>query len=152
MEQSVSVGVEEAVKDQSSDDPARKPLIALSSFAGVAVVTGTFLYCYPDTLQAVRRAMILMHDLSGDLMILSGAVYLWIHLKRVWRMWRMKLSRWSGYVAVAVWIIAAVTGVYGQIWDMKSGSDAWTIHTISSVALVVLACFHGGYGLRRRFQ
>ena len=150
MQQPMEVAAPAAV--QESDDPARRPLIWLAVFASIATTTGTFIYCYPDTLEVVFRGMVIVHDVTGDLTILAGAWYLTIHLKRTWRMWRRVLQRWSGYAAVAVWIVAAVTGVYGQIAPMPSGSTMSTIHAISATALVIIGCVHGGYGLRRYFK
>lgn len=134
------------------DDPARRPLIALSTFAFIAVVTGTFIYCYPNTMESLQKGMVVTHDLSGDLTIACSIWYLTIHLKRVWRMWRRVLQRWSGYVAVAIWVAAAGTGIYGQLEPMPAESVMGIIHIVSAVAAVVLGCFHGGYGLRRKLR
>jgi hypothetical protein len=147
--QSVDVGAADRV-ESLIDDPARRPLIALSTFAFIAVVTGTFMYCYPNTMEALQTAMVWIHDVSGDLTLLAGAWYLTIHLKRVWRMWRRVLQRWSGYVAVGIFALAGGTGIYGQLYPMPDDSPAGIMHIISSIAAVVLGCFHGGYGLRRK--
>ncbi len=133
-------------------DPARRPLYVVAVMAFIATVTGTFIYAYPNTLQSVRSAMIVVHDLSGDLLVVAGVWYLWIHLARTWRMKKRHLSRWSGYVAVLLWIVAAATGVFGQLVAMPSGSTPSTLHAISGIALLVLGCFHGAYGLRRYFR
>ncbi len=133
-------------------DPARRPLILLAALALIATTTGTFIYCYPDTMKVVFDGMVVVHDLSGDLALVVGGWYLWIHLKRTWRMWRRVLQRWSGYVAVLVWIVAAATGIYGQLVPMPSGSTMSTIHIVSAVALVASGCFHAAYGLRRYFK
>src|SRR5688500_20370870 len=95
--QSVEVGATSSVQSLI-DDPARRPLIALSTSAFIAVVTGTFMYCYPNTMESLQRAFVLIHDVSGDLTLIAGAWYLTVHLKRVWRMWRRVLQRWSGYI------------------------------------------------------
>ncbi|MEQ9502642.1 MAG: hypothetical protein RIT81_37570 [Deltaproteobacteria bacterium] len=146
----------ESVELQSSAaeavDPARRPLIFLAALATIATTTGTFIYCYPDTMKVVFDGMIVVHDISGDLAIVVGGWYLWLHLKRTWRMWRRVLQRWSGYITVLVWLVAAGTGVYGQFVPMPSGSTISTIHVISAIALVALGCFHSGYGLRRYFK
>jgi hypothetical protein len=96
--------------------------------------------------------MVLVHDASGDVTLAAGAWYLFIHLKRVWRMWRRVLQRWSGYFAVLVWVVAGGTGIYGQLEPMPSTSTAGLVHIVSSIAAVVLGCFHGGYGLRRKMR
>jgi hypothetical protein len=149
--QSVEVGAASSVQSLI-DDPARRPLIALSTSAFIAVVTGTFMYCYPNTMESLQQAFVLMHDVSGDLTLVAGAWYLTIHLKRVWRMWRRVLQRWSGYVAVLIFALAAGTGVYGQLYPMPAESIAGITHIIASIAAVVLGCFHGGYGLRRKLR
>jgi hypothetical protein len=149
--QSVDVGAAGGIASLI-DDPARRPLVVLSTSALIAVVTGTFIYCYPNTMEALQTAMIWIHDASGDLTLIAGTWYLAIHLKRVWRMWRRVLQRWSGYIAVLVFGAAGGTGVYGQLYPMPSESTMSTIHVISAIAAVVLACFHGGYGLRRKLR
>ena len=147
--QSVEVGASAGVMSLV-DDPARRPLIALSTFASIAVVTGTFIYCYPNTMEALQKAMVLIHDVSGDLTLVAGAWYLTVHLKRVWKMWRRVLQRWSGYVAVAIFACAGGTGIYGQLYPMPNDSAIGILHIISAIAAVVLGCFHGGYGLRKK--
>ena len=133
-----------------AEEPARRPLIILSTVASLATVTGTFIYSYPETLASVRQAMIWLHDIAGDLMVVAGAIYLWIHLKRTWRMRKLGLSWWTGIVTIAVFVVVAATGIYGQVEPMPSGSTLSTLHSVSTIALLALACFHGGYGLRRR--
>ncbi len=149
--QSVDVGAADQVRSLI-DDPARRPLIALSAAAFIAVVTGTFMYCYPSTMETFQRSMVVVHDVSGDLTVVAGVWYLAIHLKRVWRMWRRVLQRWSGYFAVGVWSVAAGTGIYGQIYPMPTESVMGVLHVVTAIAVVVLGCFHGGYGLRRKFR
>jgi hypothetical protein len=150
MEQSAPVAADRLV--DAIDDPARRPLIIVSVAGLVAVVTGTFMYSYPTTLEALQSGMVLVHDASGDVTLAAGAWYLFIHLKRVWRMWRRVLQRWSGYFAVLVWVVAGGTGIYGQLEPMPSTSTAGLVHIVSSIAAVVLGCFHGGYGLRRKMR
>ena len=61
------------------------------------------------------------------------------------------LSPWATLlIIVALFLAVAATGVYGQLAPMPSGSLLSTVHSVGSVALVALACFHGAYGLRRR--
>ena len=132
-------------------DPARRPLVVLSWTASVVIITGTFLYTYPTTLRMVERIMVALHEFGGDAMILVGFWYLWNHLARTWRMWRFKLSRWSGYIAIAAFAVSAVSGGYGQLVELESDGTPWKLHVISSIVLVVMACVHGAYGLRRRF-
>src|SRR5688572_23558324 len=135
--QSVDVGTAQGLV-ALIDDPARRPLIALSTSAFLAVVTGTFIYCYPNTMQSLQTAMVWIHDVTGDITLIAGAWYLAIHLKRVWRIWRRVLQRWSGYVAVLIFALAGGTGVYGQLYPMPSESTMSTIHVISAIAAVVL--------------
>lgn len=149
MQTPLEVGVQAA--PEVSDDPARRPLMLMAVFASIATITGTFVFCYPDTLEIVFDSMVVIHDITGDLTIVAAVWYLTIHLKRTWRMWRRVLQRWSGYVSVLVWGAAAVTGVYGQFVEMPSGSTMSTLHAISATAAVVLTCVHSGYGLRRYF-
>lgn len=136
----------------SQPEATRKALIAASIFASIATVTGTFLYCYPSTMKVVRDAMVLTHDVSGDLTIAAAVVYLWLHLKRTWRMWRFKLSRRSGYVAVAAWLTSGATGVYGQLTPMPAESPIGLVHMFSSVIAIVLASAHAYMGLKRHFR
>lgn len=146
-----NAGVASKPEAEARVDPARRPLIIAAIAASIAVTTGTFIFCYPNTLEAIRRGMIIVHDISGDITIVAAVWYLSIHLKRTWRMWRYVLSRWTGYVALTVWAVVAVTGVYGQIFDMPTESVMSWIHIASSAIAVVIVCFHGGYGLRRHF-
>jgi hypothetical protein len=149
--QSVDVGAAERVAPLV-EDSARRPLVALSTFAFIAVCTGTFMYCYPNTMEGLQTAMVVTHDVSGDLTLAATAWYLAIHLKRVWRMWRRVLQRWSGYFAVAVFAGSGVTGIYGQLYPMPAESVMGIVHIVSSIAAVVIGCFHGGYGLRRKLR
>lgn len=149
--QSVDIGSADRVASLI-DDPARRPLIALSTAALIAVVTGTFMYCYPATMETLQQAMARIHEVSGDVTLAAGAWYLAVHLKRVWRMWRRVLQRWSGYVAIGIFAVAGGTGIYGQLYPMPSDSTLGVVHILTSIAAVVLACFHGGYGLRRKLR
>ena len=142
---------QEAPSRTVAEEHSRRALIAFVAGAFVATTTGTFIFCYPNTMRSVMRVMMWTHDLSGDFTILSAVYYLSVHLKKVWRMWRMVLSRWTGYVAVTVWLVAATTGVYGQFIEMSTATTVGLVHAISSIAAVVLASIHGGYGLRRYF-
>lgn len=149
--ESVAESVQRAPSEEAVD-PARRPLIVLSWIASVVITTGTFLYTYPTTLRVVEQVMVALHAYGGDLMTLVGIWYLVHHLSRTWRMWRFKLSRWSGYVAVTAFLISAVSGVYGQVVELPSDTVAWQLHVVSSIVLVVMGCVHGAYGLRRRFS
>ena len=100
----------------------------------------------------LQKAMVIIHDVSGDITILAGIWYLTVHLKRVWRMWRRVLQRWSGYVTVAIFGAAAGTGIYGQIYPMPAESVPGFVHIVTAIAAVVVGCFHGGYGLRRKMR
>jgi hypothetical protein len=131
-----------------SDDPARPRLIALAWLGSFSTITGVGLYSYPSTLGVIRRGLIIAHDVIGDLLVAVAIAYFIVHLARTWRMKKRVVSRWTGYVAITAFAIAAVTGIYGQVADMPSGSAASWVHAISSLALVVLACFHGAWGLR----
>ena len=152
MLQSARFAVDPSPPSAEPYDPARRPLIALSVCAFVATVTGTFVYAYPESFAAIRREMIVVHDVSGDLTLLAGALYLRHHLVRTWRMWRRVLSRFTGYLAVLVLAVAGGTGIYGQFYDMPSDSWPGMLHIGFAIASLVLACFHGGYGLRHRFR
>ena len=132
------------------EEPARIPLIALSTATSVAVVTGTFTYAYPETLAAVRPQMLWVHELSGDAMIVSAAVYLVIHLKRTWRLRKLALSWWTGLLVAAVLAVCAASGVAGQLSEL-SVTWYWA-HVVSSVIVVAGACFHSAYGLMRRLR
>ena len=59
------------VRRPYADEPARRPLIALAILASIATVTGTFMYTYPETMAPIQDEMVLVHDVSGDLMILA---------------------------------------------------------------------------------
>jgi hypothetical protein len=91
-----------------------------------------------------------VHDISGDLLLVGGVFYLVAHLRKTWRMKRLKISRWTGYFAVASWLVAGGTGIYGQIYPMASRSTISWVHALASLALIVLACFHGAWGFFRR--
>lgn len=133
-------------------DRAWRPLLWLLWLTCIATATGTFIYTYPSTLESVRQVMIWAHDLSGDLLIATAALYLALHLPRTWRMWKWVLSRWSGYLAVLIFAVAAGSGLYGQLVAWEPGDWIWRAHMIGSVAWVVLGSFHAAVGLRRRYR
>lgn len=127
-------------------------MIAQSVCAVVATMTGTLAYTYPETLRAIRAPLIFIHDLSGDLLILAVLAYLWLHLHRTWKLRRLALSWWTGLASVLVFALVALTGIYGQLAPMPSGSLPSTAHLLGGLAVVALACFHGAHGLRRRIR
>lgn len=129
---------------------ARQSLIALAVLASIAAVTATGTYSYPETLAPIRGLLVLLHDVSGDAAIVVSGVYLYLHLTRTWRMKRQRLSRYSGLVLVGIWSITALTGLYGQLFVLEQGTLAWQLHAVTSVAIIVLACFHGAWAFRPR--
>ena len=135
-----------------AEEPARYPLIALAVATCVAVVTGTFTYAYPQTLAPILPGMRLVHDVSGDVMLLTGAVYLYIHLQRTFRLGKLALSWWSGIGVVMVFAGAGATGIYGQLHVLLDDVPLYWTHIVCSIALVAGACFHGANGLRRRLR
>lgn len=135
-----------------SEEPARYPLIALSAATCTAILTGTFTYSYPETLKPILPQMRLVHDLSGDVMLVTGAVYLYIHLQRTFRLGKLALSWFSGVAVTAVFAAAGFTGIYGQLHSLFDDRGLYWMHVVSSIALVAGACFHGAIGLRRRLQ
>lgn len=139
-----------AITASLRDKRARQSLIALAVFASIAAITATGTYSYPETLAAVRGPLILLHDVSGDAAIVMSGLYLYLHLSRTWRMKRQRLSRYSGLVLVAIWSVTAVTGLYGQLFVLESGSLPWRLHAVTSIAIIVLACFHGAWAFRPR--
>lgn len=147
-----SAEFDRAAARAQATDLARKLLVSLAVLGSVATITGTIIFCYPTTLGPLQPWMVLFHDVSGDLTIPFGIAYVWVHLKRVWRMKRRTASRWSGYFTIGFWLIAAATGVYGQIEPMLSGSALSRVHLVSSIALIVIVCFHGAWGLRPKLQ
>lgn len=141
-----------APRRRYADEPARTPLIALSTFASIALTTGTLMYTYPETLRPIRTPMEWTHDVSGDLMIAAAVVYLWIHLKRTFGLKKRAVSTWTGYLSVAFVTVLSVTGVYGQIEPLEPGSALHWAHLVCAVIATVLGCFHGVHGLRRRLR
>ncbi len=135
-----------------AEEPARYPLIALSAATCLAVLTGTFTYSYPETLAPILPQMRLVHDLSGDAMLVTGVVYVWIHLQRTFRLGKLALSWWSGIGVVSVFAAAGATGVYGQTAVLSESTELYWAHIVCSIALVAGACFHGANGLRRRIR
>lgn len=134
------------------NDPARPWLIAIAIVGCIATISGTLIYTYPETLGALIGPMRLSHEVSGDLSLILGVGYLNAHLRRVWRMKRRTASRWSGYVSIGAWIAAGATGVWGQISEMVAGSAAWWVHVVASIALIVVASFHGAWGFAPRLR
>ncbi len=94
--------------------------------------------------------MALIHELSGDAAILLTALYLWNHLSRTWRMKKATISRWTGLCVVGLASLCALTGVYGQVTELERGSALWFLHFVSSVAIILGACFHGLWAYRPR--
>lgn len=139
-----------AIVSSLREKRARQSLVALSVLASVAAVTATGLYSYPETLGPVRRPLVLLHDVSGDAAIVVSALYLYLHLSRTWRMKKQRLSRYSGLVLVGLWSVTALTGIYGQLFPLEQGTWPWRLHAVTSVAIVVLACFHGAWAYRPR--
>ena len=135
-----------------SEEPARYPLIALSAATCSAIVTGTFTYSYPETLKPILPQMRLVHDISGDIMLVTGAIYLYIHLQRTFRLGKFALSWFSGIGVTVVFAVAGFTGVYGLLDDLIDDAGLYWMHIIASIALVASACFHGAIGLRRRLR
>lgn len=118
----------------------------------MAIVTGTFTYAYPETLAPIRDELVLVHDVAGDAMLLSGVVYLAIHLRRTLRLNKLALSWWTGLAVVMVFVVAGATGIFGQLRALSPGTTLYWAHIVSSIALVAGACFHGANGLRRRLR
>lgn len=135
-----------------SREPARVPLIALGAAACAAIVTGTFTYAYPETLAPIRGELLLAHEIAGDAMLLSGALYLAIHLRRTLRLYKLALSWWTGIGVLTMFAVAGGTGVYGQLRALSASGSLYWAHVVSSIALVAGACFHGANGLRRRLR
>jgi hypothetical protein len=135
-----------------SEEPARYPLMALSAATCSAVITGTFTYAYPETLKPILPQMRWVHDVSGDAMLATGAVYLYIHLQRTFRLGKLALSWWSGIAVACVFAASGATGVYGQARSLLDDESLYWTHIICSIALVAGACFHGANGLRRRLR
>lgn len=131
---------------------ARKWLVLLIASSSVAITTATFTYAYPETLAPIRGPLLLLHDLSGDAALIALFVYLVVHLRRVWRIKRQRDSRWTGYLAVALWLLAGGTGLYGQIFVLESGTLAYRLHLITAIALIGASGIHGGLGYRRRLR
>jgi len=133
-------------------EPARRPLIALATLASIATVTGTFMYAYPETMAPIRGEMVLVHDVSGDLMIVVTFWYLWVHLKRTFGLKKRAVSTWTGYTVVSVMAILYGTGVWGQIEEMAAGTPLHGTHLATAVIVIMVGCFHGVFGMRRRLR
>jgi formate-dependent nitrite reductase membrane component NrfD len=125
-------------------------LIALTVCIVTAATTATGLYSYPETLAELETSFIVIHDISGDLAILITGVYLIGHLSRTWRMKKMKFNRYSGLFILAVWGVAAATGVWGQFVPLVDHTPVWWIHFVTSMASVIVACAHGAWAFRPR--
>lgn len=126
----------------------RRTLIALAVLVVIAAMSATLTYSYPQTLGVLHAPMLLIHDLSGDAAVLASGLYLWLHLSRTWRMKKLTSSRYSGLFGVFLWFLAAVTGVYGQVAPFERGDPLYTLHIITSLGSVVLACGHGAWAFR----
>lgn len=132
------------------DRTARRILVALAVLVLTAATTATGLYSYPETLAMIRGPMIVIHDVCGDVALVLTGVYLNIHLRRTWRMKKLKLSRWSGIVVVGIWTVAGVTGVYGHFFPLEHGSWWWRLHFWPALATIVIVSFHGAWAYRPR--
>lgn len=129
---------------------ARFWLLALIAALAVASVTGVLAFCYPVTLGPLRASVLLAHDVSGDLAVLASLGYLWLHLGRVWGLRRKALSWRTGLIGLGLWAVASLTGIYGQFRPLADSYALWLAHAVASVAFILLACFHGLWGLRVR--
>ena len=127
---------------------AHRALYALAGAVTVAATSGGLLFAYPETLGATRGAFVWLHDLSGDAAVALSVGYLWLHLPRTWPMRRQRVSRWTGLGSVAVWGIAAVTGLMGQVGPLEGWPRA--LHLGTSVGILVLVSFHGAWAYRPR--
>lgn len=135
---------------QQHDARARVYLILLTVLVSIAATTATGLYSYPETLAAIETPMIVVHDVSGDVALCVSGLYLVNHLQRTWRMKRLKVSRWSGLVVVALWLVAGATGIYGHVVPLEEGSWLWRLHFVAALATIILVCFHGAWAFRPR--
>lgn len=134
------------------DARARAYLIALAVLASIAAVTATGLYSYPETLGPIAAPMVVLHLASGDLAVVVSGLYLLNHLARTWKMKKLKVSRWSGLVVVALWLVASATGVWGHFVVLEEGGWLWRLHFVASLATIILVCFHGAWAFRPRRQ
>jgi hypothetical protein len=132
------------------DKRARQYLVALGVLVSVAASTALGTYSYPETLKIIRGPMIFLHDASGDIAILISGLYLNNHLRRTWRMKRQTVSRWTGIVTVGIWTVSALTGIYGHLLPLEHGGWPWRLHFLSSLATIVIVCFHGAWAYRPR--
>jgi hypothetical protein len=129
---------------------ARQYLITLAVMASIGAVTATGLYSYPETLAAIERPMVWLHDISGDIAILVTGLYLFNHLQRTWRMKKAKLSRYSGIFVVGIWCVGGATGIYGQFAPLVESSWPWRLHFVTCLASIIIVCFHGAWAYRPR--
>lgn len=125
-------------------------MIGLSIAAFIATCTAAGTYAYPETLAAIRAPMVLIHELSGDVAVALTVLYLVNHLARTWRMKKALVSRWTGIALVALAVVSALTGLYGQFVSLEQGSLLWWLHFVSSVVIILGACFHGLWAYRPR--
>jgi MFS family permease len=131
---------------------ARIYLITLSALFFLAACTATATYSYPETFGPWMRGLIIAHDAIGDIAIVVSLLYITNHLKKTWKMRRATVSRYTGLVVVGMWVITSLTGIYGHFYDLTDGSLLWQLHFVTSVAIIVLACFHGVWAYRPRKQ
>jgi hypothetical protein len=147
------IGVDRAAARAQSTDLARRLLIALGILGFVVTTSGTLLFAYPSSIVgALRTATVWSHEITGDLTLGVLVWYLVVHLGRVWRMKRRQLSKWTGYASAGLWALAGGTGLYGQFVALTAGEAPWLVHLASSVALIVVVCFHGAWGLRPKMR
>lgn len=127
---------------------------SLRWFAGGAALcagSGALLYCYAVTLAPWRTYLVWLHDASGDAAVVLLGVYLVQHVQRTWPLRGDRaLPWWTGLAAVGAWVIASATGVYGQWVPLERYSLIWWLHSLGSLAAVVLAGFHAVSGFRAR--
>ena len=129
---------------------ARIYLIALATLFFFAASTATAMYSYPETMADYMRGLIISHDVIGDIAIVVSLLYIVNHLQKTWKMRRATVSRYTGLSVVGLWTVASVTGIYGHFVELVDGSLLWQLHFVTSVAIVILACFHGIWAYRPR--
>ena len=124
-------------------------LIWFAYTAALSAGSGALLYCYWSQLGAARAVMAVVHEFSGDVAVLLLVVYSWGHLRRTWILRRKRaLSWWVGVGAATAWVLAAVTGVFGQLWTLRDSPVLWWLHAVGSFAALVIVCFHAVHGFR----
>lgn len=138
-------------RDAKGDVRITRSLKWFAYAASICATTGTFLYCYDESLALVRAPLIWTHDVTGDIALLFLGVYLMDHLKRTWGLRKSRpISWWTGVFAVAAWLLTAVGGVWGQVAPLVRYSPLWWTHAVGSVAAVVVASGHAAYGFRAK--